>query len=64
MANPLYGQNKNDDALDLVNSSNGDVLQIASNPAVSGSYELIADSANDTTISALFWYNYWSCWSI
>jgi|TARA_R110002050_G_scaffold61632_2_gene136139 hypothetical protein len=53
MANPLYGQNKNDDALDLVNSSNGDVLQIASNPAVSGSYELIADAANDTTISAL-----------
>ena len=33
MANPMYGQNKNDDALDLVNSSNGDVLQIASNPA-------------------------------
>ena len=53
MANPMYGQNKSDSALDLVNSSSGGMLQVAKNPSVSGSYELIADAANDTTISAL-----------
>lgn len=53
MANPLYGQNKSDNALDLVNSSSNGMLQVAKNPAVSGSYELIADAANDTTISTL-----------
>lgn len=49
----MYGQNKNDDALDLVNASANGFVQVAKNPAVSGSYELIADAANDTTISVL-----------
>ena len=54
MANPLYGQNKADDGLDLVNANSGaDMVVLAKEPAVTECYNLIAEPANDTTISAL-----------
>ena len=54
MANPLYGQNKADNGLDLVNANSGaDMVKLAKEPAVTGCYNVIADAADDVTITAL-----------
>lgn len=54
MANVLYGQNKADNALDLVTSnSSADMVKTVKVPATSSVYNLIADAADDVTISVL-----------